>query len=100
MHTFTWFEFSQKEAKDVDHAAFQVCYQSDTQSLLLLFNYIDLENYKGYWEWHLILNNQCGKNIIRRIDIERMNPPYEWANKCIKNLQNKTSQADHVASEY
>lgn len=98
MHTFTWFEFSQKEAKEVDHAAFQVCYQSDTQSLLLLFNYIDLENDKEYWEWHLLLNEKCDKNIICRINTERIKPPYEWANKCIKNSQNKTNQADHVAS--
>ena len=80
--TLKWTEYSSSEAKNVYHAAFRICYQVETQSLLLLFNYMDFSENIEKWEWRLIRNFKTN-NIHTYETEDRMNPPFKWANRIL-----------------
>ena len=82
--TLKWTEFSSDEAKNVYHAAFRICYQIETQSLLLLFNYMDFSENVEKWEWQLI--RSLDKNDIQIYEGECTDPPYKWANELLVNI--------------
>ena len=86
MSTLVWSEFSCLEAKEVDHAAFRVCYQPETQSLLLLYNFVDLNTFEEYWIWRLYIGKKYGSTLQESLHIKYVEPPLKWANKCLEQI--------------